>query len=123
MTELAKQMQEHGIRDPADLGEFDIEWVNPATMKDIETVAAEHNWKIFGLKAWEWSKIRGKDLLNVHTFEVDYIILNKDEAKADELIKTYRDKQQKIGNKFDSKIAWAVVNGLSALALMSCTWV
>ena len=35
-TELAKQMQAHGISDPEDLTEFDIEWVNPATPKDIE---------------------------------------------------------------------------------------
>lgn len=97
--------------------------MNPATVKDIETVAAKNNWEVFGVKAWEWDKVRGKDLPEVRTFGVDYIIHNNKEAEADKLIAEYKAEQKKIGDKFDSKIAWKVINGLADLALMQCTWV
>ena len=123
-TELARQMQAHGISDPEDLGEFDMEWVNPATLKDIETTAAVNNWEVFGLKFWgKWRKVRGKDLLNVHTFGVDLIILNKDESEVDKLIADHEAKQKAIGKRYDSKIVWEVVEALAGMALTHCIWV
>ena len=123
-TELARQMQAHGISDLEDLGEFDMEWVNPATLKDIETTAAANNWEVFGLKFWDkWQKVKGKDLLNVHTFGVELIILNKDEAEVDRLIADHEQKQAAIGDKYSSKITWEIVEALAELALMHCNWV
>ena len=123
-NELAKQMQSHGIFDPEDLSEFDMEWVNPATLKDIETTAAANNWEVFGLKFWKpWNKIRGKDLIQVNTFGVDLIFLNKDEAEVDRLIADHEAKQKAIGNRYDSKIVWEIVEALGGMALMHCTWV
>ena len=93
-------------------------------LKDIETTADANNWEVFGLKFWDkWSKIRGKDLLKAHTFGVDLIILNKDEAEVDRLIEDHETKQKAIGNRYDSKIVWEIVEALGGMALMHCTWV
>jgi hypothetical protein len=117
-------MQAQGISDPEDLSEFDTEWVNPATKKDIETTAAAQNWEVFGLKFWgKWQKVRGKDLLNVYTFGVDLIILNKDEAEVDKLITDHEQRQAELGDKYSSKITWDIVEALADIALMHCTWV
>jgi len=117
-------MQAHGIFDPEDLSEFDMDWVNPATKKNIETTAAAHNWEVFGLKFWRpWKKVKGKDLLDVCTFGVDLIILNKDEAEVDRLIADHEQKQAAIGDKYSSKITWEIVEALADMVLMHCTWV
>jgi hypothetical protein len=123
-TELARQMQAHGMEDPEELTEFDIEWVNSATLRDIETTAAVNNWEVFGLKFWNrWPKVRGKDLLKVLTFGVDLIILNRNEAGVDRLIANHEKKQAALGDKYSSKITWEIVEALAGIALMHCTWI
>ncbi len=127
MSELAKQMKDHGITDPWNLTEFD-QWVNDATRKDIETTVKENNFEVFGLHIWKpWTKIRGKDLTTVpptYNFSVDIIFKNSDEPKVDEIIKNYEDAAAgKEWNKELQKLTWKTVNALHKLAIESCLWV
>jgi len=113
-------MKAHGITNPWGLTEFD-QWVNDATRKDIETVAEQHNYQVFGLKLWrEWEKTRGKALVGCLNFSVDLIFENEDEAKVDELINSY---QKHVEGEWSTKVDKKIVDDLFALALMSCTWV
>lgn len=113
-------MQAHGITNPWQLTEFD-QWVNDATRKDIETIAAQHDWKVFGLKMWrEWTKIRGKDLEEALNFSVDYIIKNEDEAKVDALIQEYKKAAEK---RWSTKLDHEAVGKISKLAIITCWWV
>jgi len=110
-------MKAHGITNPWDLTEFD-QWINDATRKDINTIAEQHNYEVFGLELWgRWNKIRGKALLDARNFSVDLIFKNQDEAKVDELIRKY----EKRG--WSMETAKILVDELYELALMSCTWV
>jgi hypothetical protein len=113
-------MQAHGISDPFDLTEFD-QWVNDATRKDVGTIAAQHGWKVFGLKMWrEWEKIRGKDLQGALNFSIDYVFKNEDEAKIDALIQKYeKAAEESWSAKLDSK----TVDKISKLAILCCWWV
>lgn len=120
MSELAKQMKAHGITNPWDLTEFD-QWVNDATRKDINTMAEQHNYEVFGLHMWrDWEKIRGKALVDALNFSVDLIFKNEDEPKVDQLINEYK-------KAADENWAMAVdkkaVADFFKLAIMSCTWV
>jgi len=120
LCELVKQMKAHGITNPWDLTEFD-QWVNDATRKDIETVAKQHNYQVFGLKLWrEWEKTRGKALVGCLNFSVDLIFKNEDEPKIDELINSY---QKQVEAEWSTKVDKKIVDDLFSLALMSCTWV
>jgi len=111
-------MKAHGITNPWNLTEFD-QWVNDATRTDIETTAEQHNYEVFGLKLWgEWKKIRGRDLVGARNFSVDLIFKNEDETKVDEFISKYMKRK-----KWTMKGAKEIVDQLSELALMLCTWV
>jgi len=113
-------MQAHGIKNPFDLTEFD-QWVNDATRKDIETIAAQHGWNVFGLKMWrEWTKIRGKDLQGALNFSVDYIFKNEDEKKVDQIIVNYK---WKVKKNWSQKLDSETVDKISKLAIHVCCWV
>jgi len=113
-------MQAHRIKNPFDLTEFD-QWVNDATRKDIETIAAQHGWNVFGLKMWrEWTKIRGKDLQGALNFSVDYIFKNEDEKKVDSIIADYK---WKLKNGWSIKLDSEIVEPISKLAIVCCWWV
>ncbi len=120
-------MKDHGITDPWNLTEFD-QWVNDATRVDIETVAKQNNFEVFGLHMWKpWTKIRSKDLTTIpptYNFSVDLIFKNSDEPKVDEIIKNYEEKAA--GKEWDKelrKLTWKTVNALQGLAVESCLWV
>jgi hypothetical protein len=120
VSELAKEMIAHGIRDPWGLTEFD-QWVNDATRKDITTIAGQHNYEVFGLHMWgNWEKIRGKDLVGTLNFSVDSIFKNEDEPKVDQIISEYKKAAEKA---WSMQVDRKAVDGLFKLALMSCTWV
>jgi hypothetical protein len=109
-------MKAHGITNPWDLTEFD-QWVNDAIRTDINTVAEQHNYEVFGLEMWKWKKIRGRDLIHTLNFSVDLIFKNQDEPKVDSLIQ--RHKRRKWSMKADKRL----IDKLFAIALISCTWV
>jgi len=52
LSRLLEEMKKRGIANPFDLTEFDMDWVNPATRKDIRETSAKHGGKVFGLKFW-----------------------------------------------------------------------
>ena len=112
VSELARSMSERGVS-PFDLTEFD-QWVNDATRTDIENVGRKHDFKVFGLKFWSWTKKRGRELLDVKNFEVDLIFRDEDETKVDEIIRKYE------RGEIDAKKA---VDELFDLAVMDCMWV
>jgi hypothetical protein len=109
-------MKAHGIRNPWDLTEFD-QWVNDATRKDINSIAEQQNYEVFGLEMWTWKKIRGKALVDTLNFSVDLIFKNQDEPKVDTFIQ--RHKRRKWTMKKDK---W-LIDELFKIALMTCTWV
>ena len=114
-------MKARGITNPWDLTEFD-QWVNDATRKDIEKiVAAQQDWKVFGLEMWrEWEKTRGRDLQGALNFSVDYIFKNEAEAKVDALIQQYKKAaEENRSTRLDS----GIVDKLSKLAIHVCWWV
>jgi len=123
LSELAKQMQAHGIKEPENLTEFD-QWVNDATRADIQKLVKEHNAQVFGLSVWTWKKTRGIALNEANNFSVDYIFKNSDEPAVDK-ITTEHDETAK-GKEWDKemqKLAWKTVENLYKLALDSCLWV
>jgi len=131
LSELAKQMEVHGITNPWDLTEFD-QWVNDATRTDIVATAEQHNYEVFGLELWgQWKKIRGRNLVDALNFSVDLIFKNEDEAKVDKLIGEYDEQTRKkwstekyaVAVASISDITKKLVDQLFELALMSCTWV
>lgn len=100
--------------DPLDLTEFDADWVNTATRKDIRKIVKKYGKKVFGLKIWKFETLSPKELLSVGNFNVDLIFLEKDKQKVIELIKSYRD--GKISDR-------EYVDKLFELALYDCLWV
>ena len=113
-------MQIHGVRNPWDLTEFD-QWVNDATRIDIENIAKEHGYQVFGLHMWrDWESIHGKDLIGTLNFSVDLIFKNEDEPKVDQLIEKY---EKSVKRKWSAALDKKIVDDLFAMALLSCTWV
>jgi hypothetical protein len=110
-------MLKRRITNPWDLTELD-QWVNDATRADIENLLKE-NPNIFGLKVWEWVKIREKALIGSLNFSVDMIFKNEDEAKVDALTHHYDITK----NGWSSRLATEVIEKLSELSLMHCIWV
>ena len=113
-------MKKRGIRSPWDLTEFDMEWVNPATRKDIQEVSEKHEGKVFGLKFWDWTILRGKELLDCYNFGVSLIFKDEDEAKVKKIIEDYEAEKNK---KWSTGIDRKIVDTLHDLAVDSCTWV
>lgn len=107
---LDREMQERGINSPWDLREDD-QWVNDATRQDIEALAKQV--PLFGLKHWEWKKLRGDQLKDVKNFEIDLLFRVEDEPKVDELIRRYTADPSCI----------TIVDRLSEFAIYFCLWV
>ncbi|MEM0288105.1 MAG: hypothetical protein QXG05_08075 [Nitrososphaerota archaeon] len=109
--EILKQMRLHGVG-PLDVTEGDT-WVNDATREDINNIAKEYNYEVFGLQMWTWEKVKGKSLINAPNFSVDYIFRNQDESKVYSSIKRYRRTHSSL----------RIINELAALSIYGCFWV
>jgi len=117
LSELAKQMKEHGISNPWNLTEFD-QWVNDATRKDINDAVERNNGQVFGLKIWSWKEIEAENLKDICNFDVDLIFKNKHRTKVRKWIEAYK-KRKAWSIKADKQL----VDKLFDRAILYCTWV
>jgi hypothetical protein len=115
---LAKEMEARHITDPWELTEYD-QWVNDAPRKDIEDIVKQ-NPNVFGMKIWNWTKIRGQALVGAFNFSVDYIFKDTDEPKVDKIIKQYNKDSH---GQWNREATLKAIDALGHLSLLRCTWV
>jgi hypothetical protein len=115
-SELEKEMERHGVRNPWLLTEFD-QWVNDAMRKDIENIVEREGGEVFGLKLWTWEILSADKLKEVCNFGVDLIFRVKDKDKVLKII----DEEAK--KPFSMDNTRKTVDKLFSLAILSCTWV
>jgi hypothetical protein len=115
-SELEKEMERHGVRNPWLLTEFD-QWVNDAMRKDIGNIVEREGGEVFGLKLWTWEILPAEKLKEVCNFGVDLIFRVKDKEKVLKLI----DEEAK--KPFSMANTRKTVDKLFDLAILSCTWV
>jgi hypothetical protein len=103
------------------LTEFDAEWVNPATRKDIQFLVEEFKGQVFGLKFWKWKFIKDiNELKDCPNFEIDLIFQNQHEERVRQIIDDY---EKRRGQGWSVKLDEEVIDSLFKLAEYSCTWV
>lgn len=116
MDKIIEEMEKRSVT-PFDLQETDT-WVNDATFEDIKRIAERYNYKVFGLNVSSLKKIRGRGLLKVRTFQVDYIFKKEDEEKVNSIISEYLNSERHLKPDLIN-----FIDKLSKLAIYTCIWV
>ena len=115
---LLSEAKKRGFKSFFDLTEYDSEWVNEATKKDVLEIAEKYNYKVFGISMWNWNIVIGEDLKNIKSFDIDYLFKLEDYEKLKKTIDKFEDLRIKtipFINEF--------INTIENLSIFSCIWV